>query len=89
LDVLENWDRLTCYQRLHKALRDDVGRQVPRDYRVPETNNTTENAIGRAGKIRHRAMRGYESVNSATACTFLLASLASLLAGLPYSSLIK
>jgi len=86
LDVLENWSRLTCYQRRHKPLRDNLGRKLPRHYQVPETNNACENAIGRGGKIRHKGMRGYKSLRSALLTTFLLASLAGVLAGVPYTS---
>lgn len=88
LDLLENWGRLTCYQKPHKPLRDNLGRRVPRDYQVPETNNACENAIGRAGKIRHKAMRGYKSLGSAIVTTFLLACLSGVLAGVPYSTLL-
>jgi len=59
LDILENWHRLTCYQKKHKPLRDNLGRRAKRDYAVPSTNNACENAIGRGAKIRHKAMRGY------------------------------
>ena len=89
LDILENWNRLTCYQKAHKPLRDNLGRKVPRRYRVPETNNACENAIGRSGKIRHKAMRGYKSLRSALLSTFMLASLGGVLAGVSYSSLLS
>lgn len=88
LELPENWGRLTCYQKPHKPLPDNLGRRVPRDYQVPETNNACENAIGRAGKIRHKAMRGYKSLRSAIVTTFLLACLSGVLAGVPYSSLL-
>ena len=88
LDILENWNRLTCYQKQDKALRDNLGRPVPRDYAVPNTNNACENAIGRGGKIRYKAMRGYKSVSSAVNTTLLIASAAGVLAEVPFSSLI-
>lgn len=88
LDLLENWGRLTCYQKREKPLRDNLGRKVPRSYQVPETNNACENTIGRTGKIRHKAMRAYKSLGSAILITFLLASLRGVLAGVSYTSLL-
>jgi len=87
LDILQNWNRLTCHQKAHTSLRDNLRRKVPRRYRVSETNDACENAIGRGGKIRHKAMRGYKSLRSALLSTFLLASLGGVLAGVSYSSL--
>lgn len=89
LDILENRNRLTCYQKAHKPLRDNLGRKAPCRYRVPETNNACENTIGRSGKIRHKAMQGYRSLRSALLSTFLLASLGGMLAGVSYSSLLS
>jgi transposase-like protein len=86
LELLENWQRLTCYQRQHKGL-DKLGRPIRRDYSVPSTNNATENAIGRAGKIRYRRTRGFKSVPSAMASLAVLASLGGVLCGVSYNHL--
>jgi transposase-like protein len=88
LDCLENWNRLTCYQKKYKPLADNLGRRPKREYAVPSTNNACENAIGRGGKIRHKAMRGYKSLRSALLTSFFLASLAGVLAAVPYQSLL-
>jgi len=88
LDCLENWHRLTCYQKKHKPLRDNLGRRAKRDYAVPSTNNACENAIGRGGKIRHKAMRGYKSLRSAISTTLLIASIGGVLAGVTFQNLI-
>jgi transposase-like protein len=89
LDILENWKRLTCYQKKHKPLADNLARKVVRDYRVPATNNACENAIGRGGKIRYRAMRGYKSLRSAISTTLLIAALGGVLANVSFQSLIS
>ena len=89
MDLQENWGRLTCYRQRHQPLRDNLGRKLPRGYRVPQTNNACENAIGRAGKIRHKAMRGYKSLRSAISTTFLIAGLGGVLAGVSFQSLIS
>jgi transposase-like protein len=89
LDCLENWNRLTCYQKKHKPLRDNLGRQAKRNYAVPPTNNACENAIGRGGKIRHKAMRGYKSLRSAISTTLLIAALGGVLAGVSFQGLIS
>jgi len=89
LDCLENWSRLTCYQKKHKPLRDNLGRREKRDYAVPHTNNACENAIGRGAKIRHKAMRGYKSLRSALTTTLLIASIAGVLAGVSFQGLIS
>jgi len=57
LDIQENWNRLICYQQTHERFRDQLGRKVPRTYQVPATNNATENAIGRGGKIRAKRIQ--------------------------------
>jgi transposase-like protein len=88
LDCEENWNRLTCYQKKHKALSDDLGRRVKRDYAVPSTNNACENAIGRGGKIRYKAMRGYKRLRSALNTTLLIAAFAGVLAGVSCQSLL-
>jgi len=88
LDIVENWQRLTCYQQSAEPLRDNLGRKTPRRYRVPETNNATENAIGRGGKIRAKRMRGFKRADTILPIMFLLASLAGVLAGVPFQSLI-
>jgi hypothetical protein len=89
LDTLENWNRLVCYQQKHEALRDELGRQVPRTYQVPSTNNATENAIGRGGKIRAKRMRGFKRADTILPIMFLLASLSGALAGVPFQSLLR
>jgi transposase-like protein len=89
LDCLENWNRLTCYQKKHKSLPDNLGRRTKRDYAVPSTNNACENAIGRGGKIRHKAMRGYKSLRSALNTTLLIAAVAGVLAGVSFQSLLR
>jgi len=88
LDILENWNRLVCYQQTHERFRDTLGRQVPRRYQVPSTNNATENAIGRGGKIRAKRMRGFKRADTILPIMFLLASLAGVLAGVPFQTLI-
>jgi len=88
LDLLENWNRLICYQQEHEALRDELGRKVRRRYQVPSTNNATENAIGRGGKIRAKRMRGFKRADTILPIMFLLASLSGVLAGVPFQSLL-
>jgi transposase-like protein len=89
LEIIENWNRLTCYQKAHRPLRDNLGRKAPRNYQVPETNNACENAIGRGAKIRHKAMRGYKSLRSAISTSLLIAALGGVLAGVSFQSLIS
>jgi transposase-like protein len=89
LDILENWDRLVCYQQTHARFRDKLGRQVQRTYQVPSTNNATENAIGRGGKIRAKRMRGFKRADTILPIMFLLASLGGVLAGVPFQDLIR
>jgi transposase-like protein len=88
LDILENWNRLVCYQQTHEPLRDNLGRKLPREYRVPSTNNATENAIGRGGKIRAKRMRGFKRLDTVLPIMYLLASLGAVLAGVPFQSLV-
>jgi hypothetical protein len=88
LDILENWNRLVCYQQTHERFRDQLGRQVRRGYQVPSTNNATENAIGRGGKIRVKRMRGFKRADTILPIMFLLASLSGVLAGVPFQTLI-
>ena len=88
LDTIENWNRLVCYQQTHERFRDKLGRQVRRSYQVPSTNNATENAIGRGGKIRAKRMRGFKRADTLLPIMFLLASLGGVLAGVPFQSLI-
>jgi len=87
LDLLENWNRLTCHLKGHEPMRDRLGRKVPRTYRVPSTNNATENAIGRGGKIRAKRMRGFKRADTLLPILFLLASLGGVLAGVSFQSL--
>ena len=88
LDTIENWNRLVCYQQTHEPFRDKLGRKVRRSYRVPSTNNATENAIGRGGKIRAKRMRGFKRAHTLLPIMLLLASLGGVLAGVPFQSLI-
>lgn len=88
LDIIENWNRLTCYQQTTEPLRDNLGRKRKRRYRVPTTNNACENAIGRGGKIRAKRMRGFKRADTVLPILFLLASLGGVLAGVPFQSLI-
>lgn len=88
LDLIENWHRLVCYQQTHEPMLDNLGRRVPRTYQVPSTNNATENAIGRGGKIRAKRMRGFKRADTILPIMFLLASLSGVLAGVPFQSLI-
>lgn len=88
LDILENWNRLVCYQQRHERFRDKLGRQVRRTYQVPSTNNTTENAIGRGGKIRAKRMRGFKRADTILPIMFLLSALAGVLAGVSFNTLI-
>ena len=46
VDLCEKWRSLVCYQRIA---------------RVPQTNNRTEQVIGRS-KVRYKTMRGFKSV---------------------------
>ena len=88
LDILENWNRLVCYQQRHERFRDKLGRQVRRSYHVPSTNNATENAIGRGGKIRAKRMRGFKRAHIILPVMLLLASLSGVLAGVPFQTLL-
>lgn len=88
LDILENWNRLVCYRQTHELLRDNLGRKVRRSYQVPSTNNATENAIGRGGKIRAKRMRGFKRLDTVLPIMYLLASLGAVLAGVPFQSLL-
>jgi len=88
LDILENWKRLTCYQQTAEPMRDNLGRHTPRRYPVPQTNNATENAIGRGGKIRAKRMRGFKRADTILPIMFLLACLGGVLAGVSFQSLI-
>ncbi len=85
LDTPENWNRLVCYQQKHEALRDELGRPVPRTYQVPSTNNAT----GRGGKIRATRMRGFKRADTILPIMLLLASLSGALAGVPFQSLLR
>lgn len=87
-DILENSNRLVCYQQIHERFRDKLGRQVRRSYQVPFTNNACENAIGRGGKIRAKRMRGFKRADTILPILFLLASLGGVLAGISFQSLI-
>jgi hypothetical protein len=69
-------------------MRDNLGRKVPRNYQVPSTNNATENAIGRGGKIRAKRMRGFKRLDTVLPIMYLLASLGTVLAGVPFQSLL-
>lgn len=86
LDLLEKWKALTLYQRGHCA-KDAFGRRVGPVAEVPATNNATENAIGRGGKLRYRAMRGYKAVDSMLKTTALVAALGGVLHGVSYLGL--
>lgn len=88
LDLLENWERLTCYQKEHEPLPDALARKIPRTHTVPSTNNATENAIGRGGKLRAKRMRGFKRADTILPILFLLASLGGVLAGVPFGSLL-
>jgi transposase-like protein len=87
LHVVENWPKLTCYQRDHERLKGTLARTVPRTYAVPATNNATENAIGRGGKLRAKRMRGFKRADTLLPILFFLASLGGVLAGVPLNSL--
>lgn len=88
LDLLENWNRLTCHQETVEPLLDNLGRKVARSYTIPTTNNATENAIGRGGKIRAKRMRGFKRADTILPILMLLASLGGVLAGVPFQSLV-
>jgi len=88
LDLLENWERLTCYQKEHEPLPDGLARKIARTYKVPSTNNATENAIGRGGKLRAKRMRGFKRADTMLPILFLLASLGGVLGRVPFSSLL-
>jgi len=62
LRLLESWQRLVLYQREELAKLGLSG-----------TNNVTERAIGRCGKIRYKTMRGYKSRESWRRTIWLLA----------------
>lgn len=86
LDLLEKWERLTLHQR-GCAKKDAFGRRVGRARQVPATNNATENAIGRGGKIRYRQMRGFKATDSMLKTVAVLASLGAVLSGVSYLGL--
>jgi DNA-directed RNA polymerase subunit RPC12/RpoP len=89
LDLLENWNRLVCYQQTEEPFADNLGRRKKRSYAVPSTNNATENAIGRGGKCRAKRMRGFKRADTILPLLLLLASLGGVLAGVPFSSLLR
>jgi hypothetical protein len=86
LDLLEKWEALTLHQRGHSA-KDAFGRGTGPVAPVPATNNATENAIGRGGKIRYRAMRGFKAADSMLKTTALVAALGGVLQGVSYLKL--
>jgi hypothetical protein len=88
LKLLENWNRLICYQQTQEPFADNLGRRKKRPYSIPPTNNATENAIGRGGKLRAKRMRGFKREDTIIPTLLLLASLGGVLAGVPFSSLI-
>ena len=49
---------------------------------------TTENAIGRGGKIRAKRMRGFKRADTILPIMVLLSSLSGVLAGVPFQSLL-
>ena len=68
----------------------ELGRKVPRRYQVPapiRPRRTTENAIGRGGKIRAKRMRGFKRADAILPIMFLLSSLSGVLAGVPFRTL--
>lgn len=80
--------RFPLSRKTHERFRDRLGRKVPRGYQVPATNNACENAIGRGGKMRAKRMRGFKRADTPLPILLLLASLAGVLAGVPFQSLI-
>lgn len=88
LDLLENWGRLTLYQQPYEPLLDNLGRPIPCRYSVPATNNATENAIGRGGKLRAKRMRGFKRHDTIISILMLVASLSGVLAGVPFHCLL-
>jgi transposase-like protein len=86
LDILEKWNRLTLYQRGH-AEKDAFARRRGPVAAVPATNNATENAIGRGGKIRYRMMRGFKAIDWMLKTTAVVAALGGVLAGATYRGL--
>ena len=89
LDLLENWGRLTLYQQTTEPLSDNLGRPIARRYTVPATNNVTENAIGRGGKLRAKRMRGFKRPDTIIPLLMLIASLGGVLAGVPFHCLLN
>jgi transposase-like protein/DNA-directed RNA polymerase subunit RPC12/RpoP len=88
LDIIENWRRLTCYQRRHQG-RDALARPVPRRYVVPATNNATENSIGRAIKVRAKLTRGFKSLPAALRTIAVVGCIGEVLADLQFAQLIR
>ena len=89
LELLENWGRLTLYQQTTEPFLDNLGRPIARRYTVPATNNVTENAIGRGGKLRAKRMRGFKRPDTIIPILMLIASLGGVLAGVPFHCLLN
>jgi len=77
LHLWDHWHRLTCYRTLRHR----------KGWRVDETNNTTERAIGWSVKERFRTMRGYKRLDSILNVTALSGWLTARPAGYDMSPL--
>lgn len=77
LDLLDEWHKFTLFQKRTERVDAILGeRKLP--YKVPSTNNVTERAIARAGKIRYKTMRGFKAKPRVVPLLFLIAALSSL-----------
>lgn len=73
-ELLDKWHKLTLFQKPTVRIDPILGeRKLP--HRVPPTNNVTERAIARAGKIRYKTMRGLKSTATLVSLCFFLAAL--------------
>lgn len=88
LDIIENWRRLTCYQRQQRHPH-ALAAPRHRGYVIPATNNATENSIGRAIKVRAKLTRGFKSLPAPLRTVGVVASTAGVLAGLGFEQLIQ
>lgn len=76
-DLLDEWHKLTLFQKRTEKVDAILGeRRLP--YRVPSTNNVTERAIARAGKIRYKTMRGFKAKGKVIPVLLLIATLSTL-----------
>jgi transposase-like protein len=76
-DLLDEWHKITLFQKRTEKVDAILGeRKLP--YKVPSTNNVTERAIARAGKIRYKTMRGLKAKPGVIPLLLLIAALSPL-----------